>query len=94
MQKVLYGFLLAAELFFGLIMMGLVYSNIGWGACAVTLAVTAALMIPLIVLLKREQDAPSRKKTLRQIALVALIPAAAGVILAVYVLVSMMIYFG
>lgn len=94
MKKVLYLLLLAAELFAGFIMMGLVYSNIGWFAAAVTTAITAALLIPLLRRLKKDLEPKEKRKTLRRIALVLLIPALVGFLLAVYVLVGLMLYFG
>lgn len=94
MKMALYILLLAAEAFTGFLALGLMYSNLGWVSCAVTLAVMAALLVMLIIKLKKKTDAAERKKALRNIALVMLIPTAAGLIGAAYLLISMMIYFG
>lgn len=94
MKKVLYFILLAAETVVGLLMLGLVYSNVGWLACAVILAVTAAVLVPQIRRLKRSVGEEARKKARRRIALAALIPAAVGIVIGGYVIISLLLYFG
>lgn len=94
MKKTLYIILLAVEILVGLLMMGLVYSNVGWLACVVILGAVAAFLVPRISRLKRTEDGAARKKLLRQIALIVLIPAAVGLALSAYVVISLILYFG
>lgn len=94
MKKALYILLLAAECIVGLLLMGLVYSNIGWPVCLLILAVVAVLLVLLLRRYRKEQDAAARSRLRRRIALVLLIPIALGVLLAAYVVISLMLYFG
>lgn len=94
MREVLYFLMLAAEALTGLLMLGLLYSNVGWLACVAVLVIWVALLIPQVRKLSGAAGVPERKRARRNIALVMLIPVGTGLILAAYTVISLLLYFG
>ena len=93
MKKALYIILLLAELVIGFLLMSLVWANIGWLPCVITIAVWAALLIWQVVALTKNDDAVKVRKIKRNIALIMLIPFAAfvGMVLWLIVVLSSVI---
>ena len=78
MKKALYIILLIAELVGGFGLFLLVTSVTGWVYFSIVTAVWAALMVLLLVNLKKTAYANSKRKIKVAIALVMLLPAVAG----------------
>ena len=84
MKKVLYIILLLAELLFDFILMSLVWTNVSVSVCIVTAVVCAALIIWQGIMLAMATDAAVKRKLMRNIALIMLIPVAVFIIMFIY----------
>lgn len=89
MKKALYLILLLAELFVGFLMVSLVWVNIGWLPCVITLALWAVLLVWQIVTLKKNSDAEKARKIKRNIALIMLIPSTLYVVMLLWLIVAL-----
>ena len=89
MKKALYLILLLAELFIGFLMVSLVWVNIGWLPCVITLALWAVLLVWQIVTLKKNSDAEKARKIKRNIALIMLIPSTLYVVMLLWLIVTL-----
>ena len=78
MKKALYIILLIAELVGGFYLLILATSVTGWVYFSAVTAVWAVLMVLVLVKLKKNGDASSKRKIKGAIALVMLLPAVAG----------------
>jgi uncharacterized membrane protein len=78
MKKVLYIILLIAELVGGFGLLILATSVTDWGYFSIVTAVWAALMVLMLVKLKKSGDASGKRKIKTAIAFVMLLPAGAG----------------
>jgi hypothetical protein len=84
MKKVFYIILLIAELFIDAILMNLAWNNTFELASVITSIVCAALVIWQIVMLVIKKDSATRKKIMRNIALVMLLPVVAFIIMFIF----------
>ena len=89
MKKALYLILLLAELFVGFLMVWLVWVNIGWLPCVITIAVWAALLVWQIVKLKKNSDAAEARKIKRNIALIMLIPSTLYIVMLLWLIIAL-----
>ena len=89
MKKVLYLILLLVELFVDFLMVSLVWVNIGWLPCVITLALWAVLLVWQIVTLKKNSDAEKVRKIKRNIALIMLIPSTLYVVMLLWLIVAL-----
>ena len=78
MKKALYIILLIAELVGGFYLLILATSITGWVYFSAVTAVWAVLMVLMLVKLKKNGDASSKRKINGAIALVMMLPAVAG----------------
>jgi hypothetical protein len=78
MRKALYIILLVAEFLVSFVMLTLTTSVTSWTYFMIITAVWAALMVWLLVKLKKTAHAGSKRKIKAAIALVMLLPAVAG----------------
>ena len=89
MKKALYIILLLAELVIGFLLMSLVWVNIGWLPCVITIVVWAALLIWQVVALTKNDDAVKVRKIKRNIALIMLIPSAIYIVMILWLVVTL-----
>ena len=89
MKKALYLILLLAELFVGFLMVSLVWVNIGWLPCVITLALWAVLLVWQIVTLKKNSDAEKARKIKRNIALIMLIPSTLYIVMLLWLIIAL-----
>ena len=81
MKKVFYVILLIAELFVDVLLMSLAWNNTYEIATVITSIVCAALVIWQLVMLVITKDPAVRKKIMRNIALIMLLPVVAFIIM-------------
>ena len=89
MKKALYLILLLTELFVGFLMVSLVWVNIGWLPCVITLTLWAVLLVWQIVTLKKNSDAEKARKIKRNIALIMLIPSTLYVVMLLWLIIAL-----
>lgn len=89
MKKILYVILLIAELLFDFILMSLVWTNVSATVSIVTAVVCAALIIWQGIMLAMATDAVAKRKFMRNIALIMLIPVVVFIIMFVYMIVAL-----
>lgn len=88
-KKVLYVILLLAELVLGVLLMSLVWVNIGWLPCVIAIAVWGALLAWQLGALKKNSDAVKARKIKRNIALIMLIPSAVYVLMILWLIICL-----
>ena len=80
MKKVFYGILLAAELALSAVCMSLLWSNTAYIAMAIIIAIWVALLIWVLLKLRKADDAAIKRKLYRRLALVMVSPVVMFVI--------------
>ena len=91
MKKVLYCILLLAELLVGILLMISLWSNNMYSPCVITAVAFVALLTWQIILLTQVTEPVAKRRVLRNIALIMLIPSVSFVIVFVYVAVGLII---
>lgn len=81
------------ESYFALAAIGLLFNDVGAIIYLFAIPVLGAVLAPFFIRLKKEQDEAQKRKIRRNIALILLIPIAAGVIAFLFVAVVLMIAF-
>ena len=84
---------MVVESFFALAAMGLIFSDVGAIIYLYAIVVFGLVLSPFILRLKKAQDEAKKRKIRRNMALLLLIPIAAGVIAYVAVVVILIIGF-
>ena len=93
MNRKAFAVLMVIESFFALVSMGLLFSDVGALIYPISMAVFAAVLAPSWLRLKREEAEEEKRQIRRKMALILLIPIAAGVIAFVYVAAILVIGF-
>ena len=93
MNRNTFVFAMVIEVFFGMIAMGLLFSDVGAIIYLYAALGFSAVLAPFAIRLKKEQDEGKKMKIRRNMALIMLLPIAAGVIAFVLVVVALMVAF-
>lgn len=93
MKKILYFVLLAVELFAGFLFMSGLWNSSLYIPVAVTVALVVGLLVWQLMRFAKAADCAAKKKILRNIALILLIPSAVFVITYIGVVIALIIEF-
>ena len=93
MKKDMFILLFIIEFFVALVMMGLMFSDLGAVIYLIASAVFAVVLSPFFIKLKRETEEAKKQKLRRNILILLFVPTLVALAVVAYVVVALMIYF-